>query len=72
MDFNLLFAVTKFLMDNTSTVEVQVFKMAERSDGCSGDILLALCMRKNRLQRNLSKGYYWISDQENINMFTQW
>ena len=32
-----------------------MFKMAERSDGCSGEILLAPYTRKKRLQRKITK-----------------
>ena len=43
--------------------------MAERSDGCSGETLLAPCTRKKRLQRKMIN--YWIGDQENIGMFSK-
>ena len=33
----------------------QVFKMAERSDGCSGETLLAPCARKKGLQRKMTE-----------------
>ena len=56
---------------NTTTVVVQVFKMAERSDGCSGEKLLAPCTRKKRLQITITKDYYWIAVQENIGMFSK-
>ena len=46
--------------ESTSTVEVQVFKMAESLDGCSGKILLAPCTRKKRLQRKMTKDHCWI------------
>ena len=45
--------------------------MAERSDGCSGETLLALCTRKERLQRKMTKDYHWIGIQENIGMFSK-
>ena len=46
--------------------------MAERSPGCSDEALLALCARKKRLQRNLTKGYYEVGDiKENIGMFSK-
>ena len=32
-----------------------MFKMAERSDGCSGETLLAPCIKKKRLQRQMTK-----------------
>ena len=48
-----------------------MFKMAERSDGCSGETLLAPCTRKKRLQRNMAKDHYWIGVQENIGMFSK-
>ena len=37
-----------------------MFKMAERSDGCSGETLLAPCIRKKRLQRKMTTYYYRI------------
>ena len=40
--------------------------MAERSDGCSGETLLAPCTRKKRLQRKMTKDYYWIGVQEKL------
>ena len=46
-----------------------MFRMAERSDGCSGETLLAPCTRKERLQGKITKDYYWIGVQENIDMF---
>ena len=45
--------------------------MAERSDGCSVEKLMAPCTRKKRLQRKMTKDYYWISVQENISMFSK-
>ena len=45
--------------------------MAERSDGCSGETLLAPCARKKRLQRKMTKDYYCIGVQENIGMFSK-
>ena len=45
--------------------------MAERSDGCSGETLLAPCKRKKRLQRKITKDYYWRGVQENIGMFSK-
>ena len=45
--------------------------MVERSDGCSGETLLAPCMRKKRLQRKMTKDDYWIDVQENIGMFSK-
>ena len=34
--------------------------MAERSDGCSRETLVAPCTRKKRLQRKMTKDYNWI------------
>ena len=48
-----------------------MFKMAERSDGCSGETLLASYTRKKRLQRKMTKGYCCIDVQENIGMFSK-
>ena len=45
------------------------YKMAERSDGCSDETLLALYTRKDRLQRKITKDNYWIGVQENIGLF---
>ena len=45
-----------------------MFKMAEQSDGCSGETLVAPCTRKERLQRKMTKDYYWIGVHENIGM----
>ena len=45
--------------------------MAERSDGSSGERLLAPCTRKKRLQRKMTKDYYWIGVQENIGMLSK-
>ena len=38
-------------------------------DGCSGETLLAPCTMKKRLQRKMTKDYYWIGVQENIGTF---
>ena len=46
-------------------------KMAERSDGCSDEILLAFCTRKRRLEIKMTENYYWIGVQENIGMFSK-
>ena len=43
---------------------IKMFKMAERSDGCSGETLLAPSTRKKRLQRKMTNDYYWIDVQE--------
>ena len=54
---------------NATSPYNNMFKMAERSDGCSGEILLAYCTRKKRLQRKMTEDYYWKGVQENIGMF---
>ena len=36
----------------------KMFKMDERSDGCSGETLLARCTRKKKLQRKMTRDYY--------------
>ena len=59
------------LLDNTTTVVAEVFKMAERSDGCSGETLLAPCARKKRLQRKMIKDHYWIGGEEIIGVFSK-
>ena len=43
----------------------------DQSDDCSGEILLGPCTRKKRLQRKMTKDYYWIGVQENIGMFSK-
>ena len=58
-------------LHNTMASVVQVVQMVERSDGCSGETLLAPCTRKKRLQRQITKGYQWIGVQENIGMFSK-
>ena len=40
--------------------------MAERSDGYSGEKLLALCARKKKLQRKMTENCYWIGAEESI------
>ena len=47
------------------------FKMAKRSDGCSGETLLAPCARKKRLQKKMTEDFYWISVQEDTGMLTK-
>ena len=39
-------------------------KMAKRSDGCSRITLLASCARKKKLQRKMTKHYWWIVAEE--------
>ena len=51
--------------------QFMMFKMAEGSDGCSGEILQALCTRKKRLQRKMTKDNYWICVQQNIGMLSK-
>ena len=34
------------------------FRMAQRSDGCSGETLVGPCAKRKRLQRKLTKDYY--------------
>ena len=50
---NLLFAASKCHVTIQRQSEFKMFKMAERSDGCSGETLLAPCTRKKRLLRSL-------------------
>ena len=47
-----------------------MFKMAEQSDDCSDETLLAPCTKMKRLQRRVTKGYYWTGVQEKIGMFS--
>ena len=56
---------------NTTTVVVQDVQNVEGSCGCSGDTLLATCTRKKRLQRKMTKNYYWKGVQGNIGMFSK-
>ena len=58
-------------LDNTMTEVVEVFKMADRLVGHSGETLLASCTRKKRLQRKMPEGYYWIGAQQNIGVFSK-
>ena len=48
---NLLFAASKCHFTIQRQWQFKMFKMAEGSDGCSGETLLAPCTRKKRLQR---------------------
>ena len=48
-----------------------MFKMAERSDGGSGEAFLAASTRRKRLQRKMTKDYYGTGVQENIGMFSK-
>ena len=48
---------------NTTTVVVQ--------DVQNGRTMLAPCTRNKRLQRKVTKDYYWIGVQENIGMFSK-
>ena len=48
-----------------------MFKMAERSEGCSGETFLAPCTRKKGLQRKMTEDDYWIDVQEHIGMFSK-
>ena len=66
---NLLFAASKCHVTIQRQWQFKMFKMAEGSDGCSGETLLALCTRKKRLQGKMTKDNYWIGVQENIGMF---
>ena len=70
---NLLFAApaSKCHVTLQRQWQFKMFKMAERSNGCSGETLLAPCIRKKRLQRKMAKDYYWIGVQENIGMFSK-
>ena len=57
---------------STSSVVAEVFKMAERSDGCSGETLLAPCACwKKKPQRNITKDYYWVGAKESIGIFNK-
>ena len=66
---DLLFAASKCHVTIQRHWQFKMFKIAEGSDGCSGETLLAPCTRKKRLQRKMAKDNYWIGVQENIGMF---
>ena len=66
---NFLFAASKCHVTIQRHWQFKMFKMAEASDGCSGETLLAPCTRKKRLQRKMAKHNYWIAVQQNIGMF---
>ena len=68
---NLLFEASKCQVTIQRQWQFKIFKMAEGSDGCSGETLLAPCTRKKRLQRKMTKDNYWIGVQENIGMFSR-
>ena len=68
---NLLFAASKCHVTIQRQYQFKMLKMAEGSDGCSGETLLAPCTRKKRLQRKMTKDNYRIGVQENIGMFSK-
>ena len=45
--------------------------MAERSDGCSDEALLAPYTNKKSRQRKMTKDYCWTGVQESIAMFSK-
>ena len=45
--------------------------MAERLDRCSGETLMAPYARKKRLERKMTKDWYWISADENTGTFSE-
>ena len=47
-----------------------MFKMTERSDGCSDETLVAPCTRKKEAAEKMTEDYYWIGIQENIIMLS--
>ena len=53
------------------TLVFEVFEMAERSDGCSGETFLAPCARRERMQRKMTIDFYWIGAQENNTLSIQ-
>ena len=68
---SLLFAMSKSQEAISRQWKSKAFKMAERSDSCSGETLLGNCTREKRLQKNMTKVYYWIGAQKNIGMFSK-
>ena len=51
---NLLLSASKCHVTIQRQWWFEMFKMAERSDGCSGETLLAHCTRKKTLQRKMT------------------
>ena len=45
--------------------------MTERLDCCSDETLVALCTRKKRLQRKMTKDYCWIGVQKDFGMLSK-
>ena len=68
---NLLFAAGKCHVTIQRQWWFKMFKMVGGLGGCSGETLLATCTRKKRLQRKMTKDYYWIGVQGNIGMFSK-
>ena len=66
----LLFAESKCHVTIQRQWQFKMFKMAEGTDGCSCETLVAPCTRKKRLQRKMTKDNYWLGVQENIGMFS--
>ena len=62
-------ASTHCLVENDRQWWFKCFKIVERLSRCSGETLLALCDGKKRLQRKMTKDYYWVSAKGNIGMF---
>ena len=58
---------------NTSAVlhYIKFFKMADGSDRCSGETLLARCARKKRLRRKMIKYNCWMGAQETAGIFSK-
>ena len=67
----LLFTASKCHVRIQRQWQFKMFKMAERSDSCSGKTLLAPCTRKKRLQIKMTKDQYWVGAQENFGMFSK-
>ena len=55
---NLLFAASKCHVTIQRQWQFNMFKMSERSDGSSGETLLAPCTRKKKLQRKMTEDNY--------------
>ena len=68
---NLLFAASKCHVTKQQRGSSSVKNGRTGWDRCSGETLLAPCTRKKRLQRKMTKDYYWIGVQENIGMFSK-
>ena len=68
---NLLFSASKCHVTMQQRGSSSVQNGRTGWDRCSGETLLAPYTKKKRLQRKITKHYYWIGVQENIGMFSK-